>query len=149
MGERRAEVPQRGEIPFYGKEKERGGKRIAHRVHTRKALFLKVAREKAKTHMGDCTRKLFPKNTRGEKGEGYNTDSFYKQRYAKSEVFELMARWCSTEEVGESQDWAAWSEDPMGSMVRSVSPAWSAFNTGNMAFTWSKDPVGTIELLCS
>ena len=81
LGERRALVLQREGSPLCGEQKDRGGRVgewAAHWVCARSTL-LKAARWKEQKCAGDCTTKWFPKPLTGEKGEGFNITSFYKQ----------------------------------------------------------------------
>ena len=101
---------------------------------------LKASREKMKTHVGDYTRKLFPKD------RASILPVFYKQRSTESEVSEISAWWCSDEDVGQNP-----GSEECGLRIPYVtfgggSPAWNAFGRGDMASPWAKDPAGNIRL---
>lgn len=74
--ERRLWCPRREGAHFA--ERRKRGERAAHWV-LEKSSAPERTREKARISARDCTRKLCPKTTDGEKGESFNTTGFYEQ----------------------------------------------------------------------
>ena len=84
------------------RERKRKGESAAHWDHARKALSLKVVREREKEwkySQGTEQEICYPKPLTGRKERVSIPPGFYKWWITESEVLELSAWWCSGEEV--------------------------------------------------